>query len=92
MHRRDQALLAGAGEAHQPDVGDHLELEDDLELDALPPATTVDAVLRLPLGPQLELNLRAENAFDARVVTRNAGGSIDLGTPRTLWIGARLRR
>ncbi len=68
------------------------QFEDDLELDALPPATTVDAVLRLPLGPQLELNLRAENAFDARVVTRNAGGSIDLGTPRTLWIGARLRR
>ena len=25
--------------------------------------------------------------FDEKVVTRNAGGSMDLGTPRTLWIG-----
>ena len=30
--RGDQARLAGAGEADQPDVGDHLELEHDLEL------------------------------------------------------------
>ena len=26
---------------------------------------------------------------DAHVVTRNQGGSIDLGTPRTLWAGVR---
>ena len=31
-HRRDQAGLAGAGEPHQADVGDHLELEADLQL------------------------------------------------------------
>ena len=30
--RGDQAGLAGAGEADEADVGDHLELEDDLEL------------------------------------------------------------
>jgi iron complex outermembrane receptor protein len=29
--------------------------------------------------------------FDEDVVTRNAGGSIDLGTPRTLWIGVTVR-
>ena len=33
---------------------------------------------------------RAENLFDETVVTRNQGGSIDLGTPRTLWIGVRI--
>ena len=31
-HRGDQRRLAGAGEADQPDVGDHLELETDLDL------------------------------------------------------------
>lgn len=68
------------------------QFEDDLQVDALPPTTTLDAALRIPLARHLDLNLRAENAFDARIVTRNAGGSIDLGTPRTLWIGARLTR
>jgi len=33
---------------------------------------------------------RAENLLDATVETRNQGGSIDLGTPRTLWIGLRI--
>jgi iron complex outermembrane receptor protein len=28
--------------------------------------------------------------FDATVETRNQAGSIDLGTPRTLWIGLRI--
>ena len=58
--------------------------------DALPAATTVDAAAQLPVGRRIALSLRAENIGDARVVTRNAGGSIDLGTPRTLWIGVRL--
>ncbi len=67
------------------------QYEDDLQSDVLPPVTTVDAVAKLPLGPRLSLIGRAENVFDATVVTRNAGGSIDLGTPRTLWIGLRFR-
>ena len=33
-HGCDQARLAGAREAHQPDVGDRLELEHDIGLDA----------------------------------------------------------
>jgi iron complex outermembrane receptor protein len=57
----------------------------------LPDALTVDAVARLPLGHGVTLIARGENLFDKAVVTRNSGGSIDLGTPRTLWIGFRFR-
>ncbi|PJG48506.1 TonB-dependent receptor [Sphingobium sp. LB126] len=65
------------------------QYEDDLQTDVLPDALTVDAVARLPLGHGVTLVARGENLFDEEVVTRNAGGSIDLGTPRTLWIGVR---
>lgn len=67
------------------------QYEDDRQTDVLPPATTVDAVAQLPLHGRLTLVARAENVFDVAVVTRNAGGSIDLGTPRRLWLGVRLR-
>lgn len=67
------------------------QYEDDLQTDVLPAATTLDAVARLPLGQHLSLIARAENLFDETIVTRNAGGSIDLGTPRTLWIGVWFR-
>ena len=63
------------------------QFEDDRNLDILPSATTVDAVLRYPLGRGIVLIARAENLFDVDVVTRNAAGSIDLGIPRTLWFG-----
>ncbi len=66
------------------------QYEDDLQTDVLPAVTTVDGVATLPLGHGLSLVARAENIFDVNVVTRNAGGSIDYGTPRTLWIGVRL--
>ncbi|UZW54759.1 TonB-dependent receptor [Sphingobium sp. JS3065] len=65
------------------------QYEDDQQLDVLPHALTVDAVARLPLGHGVTLIARGENLFDEEVTTRNAGGSIDLGTPRTLWIGLR---
>ena len=67
------------------------QYEDDLQTDILRAATTLDAVVKLPLGAHLALIARAENALDETIVTRNAGGSIDLGTPRTLWIGLRFR-
>uniref|UniRef100_UPI0035CA891D TonB-dependent receptor plug domain-containing protein n=1 Tax=uncultured Sphingomonas sp. TaxID=158754 RepID=UPI0035CA891D len=67
------------------------QFEDDLQTDVLPAATTVDGVIKLPVGRHFSLVARAENLFDATVFTRNAGGSIDLGTPRTLWIGVRVR-
>jgi outer membrane receptor protein involved in Fe transport len=66
------------------------QYEDDLQTDSLPDALTVDGFARLPISRTISLIGRAENLFDARVVTRNAGGSIDLGTPRTLWIGVRI--
>ncbi|MFN7398215.1 MAG: TonB-denpendent receptor, partial [Sandaracinobacter sp.] len=40
----------------------------------------------------VSLIARVENLFDTQVVTRNAGGSIDLGTPRILWLGLRVER
>lgn len=66
------------------------QYEDDLETDVLKSALTVDGVVRVPLTRGVSLVARAENLFDEDVVTRNQGGSIDLGTPRTLWIGIRL--
>ena len=67
------------------------QFEDDLETNVLPPATTLDAVATQPVTGRLTMVIRAENVFDETVVTRNSGGSIDLGTPRTLWLGLRLR-
>lgn len=68
------------------------QFEDDLQADSLPPATTLDATLAFPIGGGAALLLRGENLGDATVVTRNSGGSVDLGTPRTLWIGVRIGR
>ena len=68
------------------------QYEDDLQTAVLPPATVFDAVAGFPVTRTVSVVARAENLFDATVVTRNAGGSIDLGTPRTLWIGVRVGR
>jgi iron complex outermembrane receptor protein len=68
-------------------VGD--QYEDDLQTDVLPAATTVDAVAKFPVMRRVAVIVRAENVLDQAVETRNQGGSIDLGTPRTLWIGVR---
>lgn len=69
------------------------QFEDDLNIDALPDAVTVDAFARLPLGRRLSLIGRAENLFDEKVYTRRVSTptlSEDLGTPHTLWIGLKL--
>lgn len=65
------------------------QFEDDLQSDALKDAVTVDAVASLPLNDALRIVGRVENLFDEEIVTRNAAGSIDLGTPQTFWIGLR---
>ncbi len=65
------------------------QFEDDLQTDVLPAATTVDAVARLPVARGFAVIARAENLLDETVLTRNQAGSIDLGTPRTLWVGVR---
>ena len=66
------------------------QFEDDLQTDLLPAATTLDAFAALPLGRHFQLVLRAENLTDTEIVTRKQAGSIDLGTPRTLWAGLRI--
>lgn len=65
------------------------QFEDDRNIDTLPAATTIDALIRAPLGAGFTLVLRGENLTDEAVITRNVAGSIDLGAPRTLWIGFR---
>ena len=65
------------------------QFEDDLETDVLPAFTTLGAYAQVPLVGQLDLVLRAENLFDETIVTRNDGGDLDLGAPRTLWVGVR---
>lgn len=64
------------------------QFEDDLEKDILPAATTVDAFIEVPAGPASVI-VRAENLLDEEVVTRNSSDTIDLGAPRTIWIGIR---
>ena len=66
------------------------QYEDDLQTDLLPAATTLDGFAALPLGRRLQLVLRGENLTGTTVVTRNQGGSLDLGAPRTLWGGLRI--
>jgi outer membrane receptor protein involved in Fe transport len=64
--------------------------EDSLETAPLPAATTFGAYATMPLAGRFGLVLRAENLGNATVVTRNSGGTIDIGTPRTLWAGVRV--
>lgn len=66
------------------------QYEDDLESDVLPPATTLGAVVEMPLGGSLALVVRGENLLGERIVTRNSGGDLDLGVPRTVWFGLRV--
>ena len=41
---------------------------------------------------QVKLVLRGENLADTRTITRNQGGSQDLGAPRTFWAGFRIKK
>ncbi len=66
------------------------QFEDDLETDRLPAATTLDAVATIPLGQRIAVVLRGENLTGETIITRNQGGSIDLGVPRTVWAGLRI--
>ena len=65
------------------------QFEDDQETYVLPAATTLDLFGEIPLFGKLSFVARAENLFDAKVVTRNQAGSQDLGAPRTVWAGLR---
>lgn len=66
------------------------QFEDDLQSDVLCAATTLDAFAEVPVTGGVSVVLRAENLTDTKVITRNQAGSIDLGAPRTVWLGLRL--
>jgi vitamin B12 transporter len=55
-------------------------------------ATTLDASAAWPLSRRVQVTARVENLTDALVMAAyNGDGSIERATPRTLWIGLRLR-
>jgi len=68
------------------------QYEDDLNARLLKAATTLDASVSWPIGRRLQVIGRAENLTNALVMAAfNGDGSIERATPRTLWIGLRLR-
>jgi outer membrane receptor protein involved in Fe transport len=68
------------------------QFDDDLNTDLLKAATTLDASASWPLTHRLQLLARAENLTNALVMAGiNGDGSLERATPRTLWIGVRLR-
>jgi len=68
------------------------QFDDDLNQDSLTGATTVDAFASWPLGKRLQLTARAENIGNALIMAGiGSDGSVERATPRTLWIGLRLR-
>ena len=68
------------------------QFEDDLESNILPAALTVDGFAQIPLTRHVALTGRVENIFNEAVVTRKVDSSIDLGTPRILWIGLKFTK
>jgi outer membrane receptor protein involved in Fe transport len=68
------------------------QYDDDLNSDVLKGATTLDAYASWPLSGRLQLVARGENLTDALVIAGIGGdGSVERATPRTLWIGIRLK-
>lgn len=58
------------------------QFEDDSNSSSIKAFTTLDANLTMPLIRRWSLSLAAENITDSAIITRNSGGTIDLGTPR----------
>ena len=68
------------------------QYEDDLNQRILKPATTFDAFASWPLTRRLQIVARAENLLNALVMAGiNGDSSVERATPRTLWIGLRLK-
>jgi outer membrane receptor protein involved in Fe transport len=68
------------------------QYDDDLNTRTLHAATTLDAYASWPLTRRLQLIARGENITNKLVEAAvNGDGSIERATPRTLWIGLRLR-
>ena len=68
------------------------QFDDDQNSRVLAPATTLDAYAALPVTRWAAIELRAENLFDERVEAGISGADVvERATPRTLWLGLRLR-
>ena len=68
------------------------QFDDDLNTDVLRGATTFDAYAAWPLTRRLQVTARAENLTNALVMAGiNGDNSVERATPRTLWLGLRLR-
>ena len=68
------------------------QFDDDPNSDVLKGATTLDAFASWPLTRRLQLVARGENLTNALVMAGiNGDDSVERATPRTLWIGVRLR-
>jgi len=68
------------------------QYEDDQNLRRLQGAFTLDAIAALPVTRSLSIEARGENLADARVEAGISGpGVIERASPRTLWLGLRLR-
>jgi outer membrane receptor protein involved in Fe transport len=68
------------------------QFEDDLNTRVLTGATTVDASASWPLTSRVQLVARAENLTDTLVMAGiGSDCSVERATPRTVWIGLRLR-
>jgi vitamin B12 transporter len=64
------------------------QFDDDLNQRPLPPATTFDAAVTVPLRFGLAATARVENLFNELVVSGiSSSGTIDRATPQTFWIG-----
>jgi outer membrane receptor protein involved in Fe transport len=67
------------------------QYEDDLNVQRIRPATTIDAFVAWPLNNRLQLVVRGENLLDETVIAGlGSDGTIERATPRTLWLGLRL--
>jgi outer membrane receptor protein involved in Fe transport len=68
------------------------QYEDDLNTRVLKGATTLDAFASWPLSRRWQLVTRVENLTNVLVMAGIGGdGSVERATPRTLWLGLRLR-
>jgi vitamin B12 transporter len=68
------------------------QYEDDLNTRTLKGATTLDAYASWPLSHRLQLVARGENVTNQLVMAGiNGDGSVERATPRTFWVGLRLR-
>ena len=67
------------------------QYEDDLNQKRLSAATTLDAVAAWPLSGRMQVIARAQNLLNEEVIAGIADdGTVERGTPRTLWLGLRI--